>query len=103
MANIRFLKVAKLEFDDAIKYYEEQSEGLGERFKNEIRSSMDMIILYPNLYPFYLDDIRKCVAHPFPYTIFYTYDEATIYVYAVASHYRDPSVYIERFDKPFKD
>ncbi|MEA2029545.1 MAG: hypothetical protein U9N49_11295 [Campylobacterota bacterium] len=66
-----------------------------------IRSSIDMIMLYPNLYPFYLDDIRKCVTHTFPYSIFYTYDEEIIYIYAIASHFRDPSVYIERFEEKY--
>ncbi len=31
---IRFLKVAKIEFDEAIEYYEQESKGLGQRFKN---------------------------------------------------------------------
>jgi len=34
---VEFLALAKLEFDETIAYYENESEGLGLRFKNEIR------------------------------------------------------------------
>lgn len=94
---IRFLKPAKLEFDEAIAYYDEQSEGLGIRFRDEIRSSVDMILQFPELYPIFIDDIRKCVAHTFPYTIFYAFRKKTIYIYAIANHYREPSIYVKRF------
>ena len=94
---IEFLKLAKLEFDEAVMYYEGESEGLGVRFKQEIRSSIDMILEFPKLYPMATDEIRKCVAHTFPYTIFYALKNETIYIYAIANHFKDPSIYAERF------
>lgn len=96
---IEFLELAKLEFDDAIAYYENESEGLGKRFKDEIRSSIDMIVQFPELYPIFINDIRKCVTYTFPYTIFYTYEDGTVYVYAIANHYRNPSIYAKRFQE----
>ena len=62
---IKFLKLAKLEFDEAIVYYENESIGLGLRFKKEIRSSIDMILQFPKIYPVVKDDIRKCVTTHF--------------------------------------
>ena len=94
---IEFLKLAKLEFDEAIIYYEGESKGLGLRFKKEIQSSINMIVQFPKLYPIVIDDIRKCVAHTFPYTIFYAYRDETIYIYAVANHFKEPSNYSKRF------
>ena len=94
---IEFLKLAKLEFDEAIVYYENESVGLGMRFKKEIRSSIDMILQFPKLYPIVEDDIRKCVTHSFPYTIFYAFREDTVYIYAIANHFKEPSIYTTRF------
>jgi len=94
---IEFLEIAKQEFDDAVAYYENESEGLGERFKIEIRSSIDRISDFPMLYPTFMNDIRKCICHTFPYTIFYTIKNETIYIYAIANHHQDPLRYIERF------
>jgi len=96
---IEFLKVAKEEFDDATIYYENESKGLGERFKKEIRSSVDMIVQFPTLYPVFQDDIHKCVTHNFPYTIFYKFDTEIIYIYAIANHYRNPEYYVDRLKK----
>ncbi len=94
---IEFLELAKLEFDEATVYYEGESKGLGFRFKKEVRSSIDMILQFPNLYPVVNDDIRKCVTHTFPYTIFYAFRKDTIYIYAIANHFKEPSVYAKRF------
>ena len=38
-------------------YYEDKSEGLGIRFKQEIRSSIEMILEFPKLYPMATDAI----------------------------------------------
>lgn len=94
---IEFLKLAKLEFDEAVAYYENESEDLGLRFKKEIHSSIDMLMKFPKLYPIVTDDIRKCIAHTFPYTIFYAYRKETIYIYAIANHFKEPSTYTQRF------
>ena len=93
---IEFLKLAKIEFDEALSYYEEESEGLVIRFKSEIRSSIDMILQFPKLYPIVTEDIRKCVAHTFPYTIFYALRKDTIYIYAIANHFKEPTIYSNR-------
>ncbi len=97
LVKIEFLKLAKLEFDEATTYYNSESKELGERFKNEIRSSIDMILQFPELYPIFSDDIRKCVTPTFPYTIFYTYTNTIIYIYAIANHYKNPILYAKRF------
>lgn len=94
---IEFLKLAKLEFEEATTYYDSESKELGKRFKNEIRSSIDMILQFPELYPIFSDDIRKCITHTFPYTIFYTHKNETVYIYAIANHYKDPLIYAKRF------
>jgi len=99
---IEFLEPAKIEFDNAVSYYEGEQEGLGIRFKNEIRSSIDRVIKFPYLYPIIEDSIRKCVAHSFPYTIFYVIENETIYVYAIANHFRDPSILADRFKEKEK-
>jgi plasmid stabilization system protein ParE len=94
---IKFLKLAKLEFDEAIKYYEHESIKLGARFKKEIRASIDMIVQFPELYPIAKGDIRRCVTHTFPYTIYYVYKNESIFIYAIANHFKEPNQYIKRF------
>jgi len=94
---VEFLEPARQEFEDAIAYYDRQEFGLGLRFKHEIQISIDMIRKFPKLYPIQKNDIRKCVSRTFPYTVFYRYEEETIYIYAVANHHRNLHVYSKRF------
>ncbi len=42
-----FSKIAKQELDDAILYYELEYQGLGKRFKEEVRKSIIRISEYP--------------------------------------------------------
>lgn len=45
--NIVFTRYAKLEFIDAINYYDKEAEGLGKRFKHEVLKSIKRIHQYP--------------------------------------------------------
>ena len=38
--NISYLKLAKLEFHDSIKYYEQQEKGLCRKFSDDIQASI---------------------------------------------------------------
>ena len=42
-----FSKYAKLELDDAIKFYELEFQGLGQRFKSEIKNAVIRISKHP--------------------------------------------------------
>ncbi len=75
--NIEFLPIAKLELDDAIEYYELQLEGLGKRYKEEVRTSLNRISI-------------------FPYNILYSIHENTILIIAIAHHHREPDYWVDR-------
>ncbi len=46
--NINYLKLAKLEFHDSIKYYEQQEKDLGKKFSDDIQASINRIKNFPN-------------------------------------------------------
>ena len=48
---IKFQRVAKKEYDDALNYYNNENETLGIKFKNEIKQSINNILKFPTLYP----------------------------------------------------
>jgi len=94
--NIEFLPLAKLELDDAIGYYELQLEGLGKRYKEEVRTSLNRIAVFPKAWTVIRPNIRKCVMHKFPYNILYSIQENTILIIAIAHHHRQPDYWIDR-------
>ena len=94
--DIAFLPIAKLELDDTIGYYELQLEGLGKRYKEDVRTSLNRISIFPEAWTMVRPNIRKCVMHKFPYNILYTIDENTILVIAIAHHHRLPDYWVDR-------
>ena len=69
--NIKYLKIAREEFHDAIKYYETQQIGLGRKFQIDIKASISRIKEFPNVYVKVKSDVRRCLLHKFNYNILY--------------------------------
>jgi len=64
-----FSKFAKLELEDAVRFYELQYSGLGKRFKDEVRKAALRIAEYPTAWSSESGEVRKCFLHKFPYKI----------------------------------
>jgi plasmid stabilization system protein ParE len=94
--NIRYLKLAKLEFHNSIKFYEAQQKGLGKRFENDIKKSIDTILEFPNAFHKIDNKIRKYVVDKFPYNIYYLTEDDTIVILSIASQRKKPLYWIDR-------
>lgn len=44
---IRFLEIAEIELDDAVKFYNHESPGLGDEFLTELMHALDRIARFP--------------------------------------------------------
>lgn len=99
---IELLEIAKLELDDATEYYESVQDGLGKRFKQEVKRCLKMIGRFPNIGYMEEKDTRRVLVDVFPYKLFYTTDEDKIIVLAIAHQHRKPYHYIERLQEEQK-
>jgi len=97
--NIRFLEIARHELDEAFEWYENQLDGLGYRFLNEIDSGVRRISGYPMSCQEVTPGIRRCLLGRFPYCLIYANDGDGIIILAVAHLHRKPKYWIERFTK----
>jgi plasmid stabilization system protein ParE len=91
-----FSKYARQELNDAVHYYELAYEGLGRRFREEVKKAAIRISEYPRAWSVERDDIRKCLLHTFPYKLLYSIEGDHIFVIAVAHQHRKPDYWIER-------
>lgn len=91
-----FSKYAKQELHDAVHYYELEYEGLGRRFREEVRRAAIRISEYPKAWSVERGDIRKCLLHKFPYKLLYSIEKDHILVIAVGHQHREPDYWIER-------
>ncbi len=79
------------ELDEAIRYYETKSPGIGLNLAAKVSEAFQRIERNPQLYPFHKDtNVQKCFVRRFPYTVFYMELEEHIVVIAVAHQKRRP-------------
>ncbi|MDC7226176.1 MAG: type II toxin-antitoxin system RelE/ParE family toxin [Spirochaetales bacterium] len=88
--NVEFSKAAELEFKEVIDYYNNQSEGLGFEFANEVRKTIERITGYVNSWPKISDNTRRARTNRFPYGIIYSNNEEKITIIAVMHLHRKP-------------
>ena len=89
------LTVADL--NHAIAYYNRQRPGLGDEFRSEVYASIARLCRNPSQYAVVENDIRRCFAHRFPFSVlFRVIDEDTIRILVVRHHRRDSSFGVHR-------
>ena len=93
---VRSLPEARVEFNEAIDWYEAQRAGLGTKFATRIREVLDRIAADPQRHaPVYLD-VRKVLVPKFPYAILYREEPGEVIVVSVFHTSRDPSIWKAR-------
>ncbi|HGG58506.1 MAG TPA: type II toxin-antitoxin system RelE/ParE family toxin [Gammaproteobacteria bacterium] len=95
-----FTSLANEELDQATRYYDLEFEGLGQRFRQEVRNAAGRISQYPEAWSVEQGEIRKCLLHKFPYKLLYSIENDHILIIAVAHQHRKPDYWVERTGKP---
>lgn len=93
---IRFLSLANQEVNDAVRWYEEQAEGLSRDFLDELDRVVRLVRSYPLMATQIEPEIRRFLFTRFPYSLIYGIDEETIVIIAVAHQHREPRYWVDR-------
>ncbi len=96
MTQVRFLKPAQTEVDEAVAYFDEQRDGLGDRFEQDLAGTIRFLIEYPLTGKQLAPHIRKLRLRTFSYNIIYALDRDEIVIVAVAHHKRRPGYWRSR-------
>jgi plasmid stabilization system protein ParE len=87
---IRFLEIAHVELDEAVAYYNSESQGLGDQFLLEVLSTLERIRQYPEGWHPFTHNTRRCQTRRFPYGVIYQILGSEILIVAVAHLHREP-------------
>ena len=90
---------ARLEYLEAVQYYEQRRGGLGAGFTIEVEAAIERILEAPTRWPVLEQDVRRCLTHTFPYGILYTVEGDSILILAVMHCSRRPSYWKDRLPK----
>jgi toxin ParE1/3/4 len=94
-----FHPAARLEYRAAAMFYEARRSGLGAIFTREIEAAIDRIVAAPEQFRFVEQDVRRCLAHVFPYGVLYTLEGDFILIVAVAHASRRPGYWQDRLSR----
>ncbi len=87
---------ARQEFLESAAFYESRRLNLGVAFAGEIESVLRQIVKAPVRWPFIEEDVRRCLAHRFPYGVLYTIETNYILIIAVMHGSRKPGYWRDR-------
>ncbi|MBT5361948.1 MAG: type II toxin-antitoxin system RelE/ParE family toxin [Gammaproteobacteria bacterium] len=88
---------AEAELNHTIDYYEDIEPGLGYDFATEIYTAIKRAEQFPRSWAQLDSEIRRSLAHRFPYGVLYSEEEhGNIYVIAVMHLHRHPDYWKDR-------
>ena len=88
---------AEVDAEIIYDWYEEQSEGLGEKFVQALENAKQKIIKNPFAYSIWHKEIRRFILKPFSYKIYYRIKNKSIVVFLIAHTKRSNKFLRKRF------
>ena len=93
-----FHPAAKKEFYETIDYYEDCQMGLGLEFVKELYNAIDRIIRFPDAWPQFSNNTRRCLTNRFPFGIIYQIINNEIFIIAIMQLNRKPNYWKKRIN-----
>lgn len=93
---LRFLPEARIEFEEAVDFYEEKEPELGSRYNREIREICSTILSHPLLWRERPGGFRRVNCPIFPFYIAYFIRGDTVLIAAIAHESRHPDYWKAR-------
>ena len=95
---VRFLAAAEAEIDEAIVWYENQSQGLGVEFARALSAAESALMRDAERFPvLYVAEserqVRRILLRRFPYSVHYLLEADTVVVLACMHGRRDPRIW----------
>lgn len=94
----RFLPPADADVLDAIRWYEDRSEGLGRRFEHEIERVLRRIAANPKMFSVVRHDVRQAIVKRFPYSIYFREVGELVVILGVFHTSRASDAWMDRID-----
>jgi hypothetical protein len=84
------LDCAERDLDDGRDFYEEQEDGVGDYFLDSLAADIESLAWYAGIHR-KIGRFHRCLAHTFPFAIYYTIDREIVKVWAVMDCRRKPA------------
>ena len=96
MTPVEFHPEAAAELEASARHYEQQQQGLGERFLSAIDFALVGVIDSPLTWPVLDGEVRRRLSRVFPYAILYSVEPDRIFILAVMHCHQMPGYWRSR-------
>lgn len=96
----KFHPEALAEYREAALWYANREKPLGAKFLTTVEEAIQRVVEAPTRWRVVDEDVRRCLAHVFPYAILYTIEADFILIVAVMHCSREPGYWHRRLRKP---
>ena len=90
IAGVEILAAAEAELWEAMAWYNEQSEGLGFEFAEEVFRTIERIVRHPEAWGALSKRTRRCRTNRFPYAVVFQIRKDQILIVSVMHMKREP-------------
>jgi len=90
MAEIIFHPDTVLEIKSSYEWYQNQAEGLGDDFIEELESAYEAIAEHPRTWPKFTKNCRRFLLSKFPFSVIYQVNNNSTFVLAIMHNSRKP-------------
>lgn len=97
--NVITLDAAEKELQEAVNHYNEQRDGLGDEFADEVERTVRRICDNPGAWTRLSESVRRCRTERFPYGLVYQRVDDIIYIIAVMHLRRRPGYWRDRLSE----
>jgi hypothetical protein len=91
-----FHPLAEKELLSTISFYNDEKQGLGEKFSFELFAAIDRICKFPFAWAKIDSKTRRCLLNKFPFGILYRVENKSIRIMAVMNLHREPGYWNTR-------
>lgn len=94
---IQILESAKRDLINGFYFYEKQAPELGDYFLDSIFSDIDSLVVYSGIHPVLFDKYHCMFSKRFPFAIYYSTENETIFIEAILDCRQNPDTIERRF------
>lgn len=88
--------LAELDLEEAVDWYSEQKENLGEEFLFEFRDAVRIVSKSPLTFRKRYKKVRAFALKRFPYNVYYISENDTLFILAILHQKRNPKTWKKR-------
>ncbi len=88
---IKLSSAAERHLQAGYRFYESQSEGLGDYFLDSLMADVESLHIYAGVHAVFFGNYYRLLAKRFPYSVYYRIEDNEILIHAILDNRRDPA------------